>query len=84
MDDDLLTQLQVDPEVLLGYLKQLILWGLPFTILCIWATKRVASRLSGKEAAFWLFFIWIVPVLGPIFALIATRQSAQKKSEEDL
>lgn len=83
MDDDLLTQLQLDPELLLGYLIQLLLWSLPFTILCIWATRRVAKRLSGKEAAFWLLFIWVVPFLGPLLALIATRKPAPEKLEEE-
>ncbi|CAN5605091.1 hypothetical protein BH09VER1_BH09VER1_21070 [soil metagenome] len=83
MDDDLISQLPVDPEVLLGYLTQLLLWGLPFTILCIWATRRVTQRLTGKHAAFWLLFIWIVPILGPIFALIATRKPLPKEPDDD-
>ncbi len=83
MDDDLFTQLQLDPELLLSYLIQLLLWSLPFTILCIWATKRVTNRLSGKVAAFWLLFIWIVPFLGPILALIATRKPAREEPEDE-
>jgi len=75
MDEDLFMQLGIDP---MKVLLELLIFGLPFTILCVWATTRVTRRLSGSQATFWLFFIWIVPVLGPIFALIATRKAPQK------
>lgn len=86
MDDDAFSQLDgifaqlgIDPASLL---QEILVFVLPFTVLCVWATSRVRRRLSGREATFWLFFIWIVPIAGPIFALIATRKAPPKADRE--
>jgi hypothetical protein len=54
------------PEGILGLF--LFLWA------SIWATRKVIANLEGAAVPAWLAFIWLVPCLGAVLALVAVKK----------
>lgn len=54
------------PEGFLGLLL--------FLVCSVLATRRVIDRLEGAAVPAWLAFIWLVPCLGGILALVAVKK----------
>jgi len=40
----------------------------------VWATRRVIDNSQGAAVPAWLAFIWLVPCLGGILALVAVKK----------
>ncbi|MGC3991285.1 MAG: hypothetical protein QM796_16710 [Chthoniobacteraceae bacterium] len=48
-----------------------------YFIPAIWATIRVVRLRSGASVPCWLLFVWIIPLIGPLIALLTVRKREQ-------
>jgi len=70
---NLFMQLGIDP---MKVLLELLIFGLPLQILCVWATTR-SRGASGSQATFWLFYL-DRSCPDPIFAVNCHEKGAAK------
>ncbi|RFC43111.1 MAG: hypothetical protein DVB23_002788 [Verrucomicrobia bacterium] len=54
-----------------------------YILCCVLATRRVIDNLDGVAVPAWLAFIWLVPCLGGILALVAVRKKPTEPSRID-
>jgi hypothetical protein len=55
-------------------LRKFAIQSLIFLAPVIWASIRVTRNRSGTRLPLWLLLIWIVPLFGPIIALVVVRK----------
>lgn len=53
---------------------QMIVYAAVFFFPAMWATMRVTRFRSGLAVPAWLLFIWLAPIIGPVFALLSIHQ----------
>jgi hypothetical protein len=61
------------PHLMAQLLSFIIFFGVPL-ILAIWATVVAARTFRGFLAPVWILLCWLLPVVGPIAALIAAKK----------
>lgn len=49
--------------------------AIPHLAGAVWASARAINYTEGAATPVWLAFIWLMPCLGPILALIAIRKT---------
>lgn len=45
-----------------------------FLLPAIWATIRVARHRTGAALPLWLLLVWLVPLAGPVLALVLVKE----------
>ena len=59
-------------------------FGIVLFIFCsVWATRRVIDNTQGAAVPAWLAFIWLVPCLGGILALVAVKKKPAETLQID-
>jgi hypothetical protein len=49
--------------------------AIPHIAGAVWASARAINYTEGAATPVWLAFIWLMPCLGPVLALIAIRKA---------
>jgi hypothetical protein len=57
-----------------------IIQSLIYFVPAIWATIRITRNRSGAAVLLWLLFVWLIPVVGPVVALIIIRNTQKRNA----